>query len=153
MELKEKLNIKELLKVIFYGFLLTTLVGIVVGYIDFGLYSLIQFSISGLILFLLAKKIAQFLRSNYKEPRTVFSVIIGILLAWMIFVEIYSYAFFIFNDMVPLKDINISLLKYLEAMWPVVIRVVNVFKDFSLDKVVNTLFYFIVIYLGVKETI
>ena len=74
------INSKDLLFVILYGVVISTLLGIVIGFIDYYLTSSIGFSLFFILFFFSAQFIGNTIRKQYENPHIVYVIITGVFL-------------------------------------------------------------------------
>lgn len=143
------IKIKDLIFVILYGGVISTLLGIVIGFIDFYLLTLISFSFSILLFFFSAQYIGGLVRKQYSEPHIVYSIITGIFLVFQAVIInglpiIYALARD-FGDVTLIFDIRMYFTYFLAFLRSIV-------TAFSFNYVIMILAISVGTYLGIRKT-
>ena len=141
--------LKDLIFVILYGGLISILLGVVLGFIDYYLRTSINFSLAIMMFFFSAQYIGRLVRKQYTEPHVVYSVITGIFLVFQAII-IYGlpliYQVAIANeDIFMIFDVRMYLsffLLFLQSM----------FVAFSFNYVITILVIAVGTYVGIKNT-
>ena len=142
----KNINVISLVKVLVIGLFASIILGILFGVLDFELVNLAGFSITGIIMFIAGRYIARYLRDFYEYPHLVYSIIIGILLFVMIYVNTFVYSFIFLQNYYG----NIILDMTGEIMLFALKRLI--LPELNGTYLINTLFYIVLIYTGIKET-
>jgi len=74
------IKLKDLIFVILYGGVISILLGVMIGLIDYYITQLISFSLSMILFFFSAQFIGGLVRKQYKFPHIVYTVITGLFL-------------------------------------------------------------------------
>ncbi|XMB71998.1 hypothetical protein RJI07_07805 [Mycoplasmatota bacterium WC30] len=143
------IKIKDFIFVILYGGVISVLLGIVIGLIDFYITQLISFSFSMLLFFFSAQYIGGLVRKQYQFPHIVYTVITGI---FLVIQAVIVYALpLIYSWAQEIGDISLifNISMYIEF-------VIFFFKSLVLSFNFNYILIILVIsvgtYLGIKKT-
>lgn len=140
---------KDLIFVILYGGVISLLFGVLIGFIDYYLLSLIGFSFSILLFFFTAQYIGGLVRKQYETPHLVYSIITGVFLVVQAIIInglpiIYSLARD-YGDIMLVFNVRM----YISYFW-VFLR--SIVTDFHFNYVIMILAISVGTYLGIRKT-
>jgi len=143
------LKLKDLLYVILYGGVLSILIGVLIGFIDYYLQTQLPVSFAGILFFLSSMQIGKMVRRQYEFPHIVYIVITGffmVIQAFIIFFFPTLYLTVLINDMPSLFFSGSLYLYILESF------IGSLFLSFNINAWLTLLVFVIGVYLGVKQT-
>jgi hypothetical protein len=143
------LKLKDLLYVILYGGVLSILIGVLIGFIDYYLQTQLPVSFAGILFFLSSMQIGKMVRRQYEFPHIVYIVITGffmVIQAFIIFFFPTVYLTVLINDMPSLFFSGSLYLYILESF------IGSLFLSFNINAWLTLLVFVIGVYLGVKQT-
>ncbi|MDD3113577.1 MAG: hypothetical protein WCR28_03880 [Candidatus Izemoplasmatales bacterium] len=144
------IRLKDLLFVILYGVFLPTLLGILVGLIDYFLRDALNFTLGNILFWGVAIFTGKWVRRQYETPHLLYAILagIGIFFSAMI---IHTIPVFYALNGVGFQEI-FDLRVYFSVMI-LVMNPISWIQNFSLDLALWLLILFVGTYLGVKRTI
>jgi len=143
------LKLKDLVYVILYGGVLSILIGVLIGFIDYYLQTQLPVSFAGILFFLSSMQIGKMVRRQYEFPHIVYIVITGffmVIQAFIIFFFPTLYLTVLINDMPSLFFSGSLYLYILESF------IGSLFLSFNINAWLTLLVFVIGVYLGVKQT-
>ncbi len=143
------IKLKDLIFVILYGVVISILLGIALGFIDYYIRSYINFSLAILMFFFSAQYIGRTVRKQYEIPHILYIVITGI---FLVFQAIIIYGLpFIYTIAQQYEDITIvlDLRMYLQYF---LLLITSVFTNFSFNYVLMFLIIAVGTYVGISKT-
>lgn len=143
------IQIKDLLFVILYGVLISLLLGVALGLLDYYISSFTSFSFALMMFFFSAQYIGNLVRKQYNYPHIVYTVITGIFLVLQAII-IYGLPF-IYTIAMEAGDITLifSLRMYFSYF---ILLIISMFTNFSFNYVLMFLIIAVGTYLGVSRT-
>lgn len=143
------INLKDLVFVILYGGLISSLLGIVIGFIDNYLVSSIGWSFGLFMFFISSQYIGNTVRKQYDRPNIVYTVITGIFLVFQA-VIIYglplTYTIYLnTGDITALFNVGYYFQVFLYML-------ISIFTSFSFNYILSILFIVVGVYVGVRRT-
>lgn len=144
------IRIKDLVFVILYGVLLPTLLGILVGLIDYFLRANLKFTLGNLLFWAIAIFTGKWVRRQYDTPHLLYVILAAI---GIFFSAIIIHTIPVFY---ALNGVGIQEIFDLRIYFSVMVMVMNPLswiQNFSLDLALWLLILFVGTYLGVKRTI
>jgi hypothetical protein len=143
------LKIKDFFFVILYGGVLSLLLGVLLGFIDYYISTYIRISFAGILFFLSSMQVGKMVRKQYEFPHIVYIVITGIFLVMQ--AMIIFFLPFIFR--IVLENNSPELVFDLRLYWVVMQNFfVSLFTQFNINLWLTVFIFGIGTYLGVKET-
>jgi hypothetical protein len=143
------IKLKDLVFVILYGVVISILLGIALGFIDYYIRTYINFSLAIMMFFFSAQYIGRTVRKQYERPHIVYTVITGIFLVFQA-VIIYGLPF-IYSIAQQYGDISIvfDVQMYLQYFF---LLFTSIFTDFSFNYVLLLLIIAVGTYVGTSKT-
>ena len=143
------LKIKDFFFVILYGGVLSLLLGVLLGFIDYYISTYIRISFAGILFFLSSMQVGKMVRKQYEFPHIVYIVITGIFLVMQ--AMIIFFLPFIFR--IVLVNNSPELVFDLRLYWVVMQNFfVSLFTQFNINLWLTVFIFGIGTYLGVKKT-
>ncbi len=141
------IKLKDLFFVILYGGLTSILLGLIIGFLDYYITSLINFSFMMLLFFFSAQFVGNLVRKQYIRPHIVYTIITGLFLVLQV-VIILGVKFALLalpgNIMVIF---NVNLYFYYVYMF-----FYSLVTHFSFDYLLMLLVIVVGIYVGIRRT-
>ena len=143
------IKLKDLIFVILYGVVISILLGIALGFIDYYIRSYINFSLAILMFFFSAQYIGRTVRKQYEKPHILYIIITGI---FLVFQAIIIYGLpFIYSIAQQFEDIMIvlDLRMYLQYF---ILLITSIFTNFNFNYILMLLIIAVGTYVGVSKT-
>lgn len=143
------IRLKDLLFVILYGVVVSLLLGVVIGLVDYYLQTFIRFSFAMIMFFISARYIGIQVRKQYEYPHIIYTIITGVFLVLQA-VIVYSLPY-IYPIAMEAGDIwaifNVGM--YFELFFYMLI---GLFTNFSFNSILFILIVAVGTYQGVRVT-
>jgi hypothetical protein len=142
------IKLKDLFFVFLYGVLISILIGLIGGFINYFMFENVGFSFTFLLTFFAATTTGSLVGKQYEYPHIVYIVITGIFLVIQgILIEIVPMVIYI-NGFLNLGDLANPA-----TLFPLMsIATYNMIIDFSLSGILTKIVIFVSTYLGLKRT-
>ncbi|XFA99666.1 hypothetical protein ACAG96_03550 [Candidatus Izemoplasma sp. B36] len=140
---------KDLLFVILFGVVISTLLGIAIGFIDYFIMDKISFSLFFILFFLSSQYIGNTVRKQYDYPHIVYTVITGIFLVIQALLALSIP--YMLNFVSGINNVGLLLEPgfFFNLLYLVITRVI---LTFTFDGLLIIVVLFVGTYLGVRKT-
>lgn len=145
---------KDLLFVILYGVVISILLGVALGFVDYYLIKLVRIRLAGLMFFISSMYIGRLVRKQYETPHLVYSIITGVCLVLqaIIIYALPDVFHFIVNTQSPITFVFDIRLYYYYIVEFFQLLISNFSVNFLLNILITVLILSVGTYVGVKNT-